>query len=150
MLSRPSLNKRSEVRPRSSTRRNEQGGGGTASGTAPRDQNTSRSGNSTVNRSNRLNSNSERPRSNTPPESRSDDHDSDHYVQEPTSAQPRSHSDSEYNGSGSSGDRKRKISEAINEGLVSSFNKKARTEYAFFHCVTTVVTLSLQSRKGGL
>lgn len=104
-----------------------QGGRGTQ--TTRRDQNTRYTEDSIANHGNRSNSNLERTRG-TSQESRTDDP----YNQEPTSAQSRDSSNIERDRPRDPESHKRKISEAITEGLASSFNsnKKARTEYLLY------------------
>jgi hypothetical protein len=114
MAPRPSQSKHSEVRYRS---------GGTGTTRTPRDRTTTRTDGSTTNR--RIVDS----RRGAFPGPQTEDSDDD--PREPTSAQPtrsRSNTASERSSQRDADNQKRKMSEAINYGLVSSFNKKARTE----------------------
>ena len=101
---------------------------GTQTAVVPRDQNTiSRTGDSSTNRRGRSNSNSNSVQTrNSPQESQTDGR----HIQEPTSVQPRDHNNTERIGPRDTKNHKRKISQAITEGLTLSFSlrKKSRTE----------------------
>ena len=101
---------------------------GTQTAVVPRDRNTtSCTGDSSANHGSRSNSNSNSVQTcNSPRESQTDGR----HIQEPTSAQPRDHNNMERVGLRDTKNRKRKISQAITEGLAVSFSlrKKSRTE----------------------